>query len=250
MASGEWVKLLAHDDLLRPNCLERIAQELANLPTEWVDSLALIGTGEEWLFPNGTLYSAPRISPDSSALRFDTPTYVRSWARRGSTVPLPGAVTATIRRSVFNSSGFYSEYYHLDTFFYLRLCCHHHYFYIPDQLVVNRIHQQSATATLVKGARPVRELRQFIEEFLSCEGDPLKLGPLSRFRLRLMPCAEAATLIAVKGVLRGRARLAWEAASAVAGWQLPFLLPLFFRSWLREGRRLRRSGLPADVFFP
>jgi len=248
MASGEWVKLLAHDDLLRPNCLERIAQELASLPTEWADSLALIGTGEQWLFPNGTLYGASRVSPDSSAFRFDAPTYVRSWARRGSGVPLPGA-TATIRRRMFDSSGFDSEYYHLDTFFYLQLCCHHHYLYIPDQLVVNRIQQQSVTATLVKGATPVREQRRFIDEFLRSEGDRLKLGPLARFRLRLMPCTQAATLIAVKGVFRGRARLAWEAASAVAGWQMPFLLPLFIRAWLREGRRLRRSGMPAEVFF-
>ena len=45
MASGEWVKLLAHDDLLEPHCLGRIAQELSDLPTEWADSLALVGTG-------------------------------------------------------------------------------------------------------------------------------------------------------------------------------------------------------------
>ena len=34
-ARGEWVKILAHDDLLHANCLERIAEELERVPTEW-----------------------------------------------------------------------------------------------------------------------------------------------------------------------------------------------------------------------
>src|ERR1022692_526661 len=175
MASAEWVKLLAHDDLLEPNCLSRIAQELANLPTEWADSLALVGTGEQWLYSNGTRYGTPCVSP-GGALQFDAPTYVRSWARRTPTVPLPAMVTATIRRSIFDSKGFSNKYYHCDTFFYLWLCCHHHYLYIPDQLVVNRIQPQSVTATIAKGARPVREFRQFIGEFLRTEGEMLNLG--------------------------------------------------------------------------
>jgi glycosyltransferase involved in cell wall biosynthesis len=248
MASGEWVKLLAHDDLLERNCLERIAQELTHLPTEWADSLALVGTGEQWLFSNSIRYSAPWVTPGSGALRFDAPTYVRSWTRRTPAVPLPGAVTATIRRSVFDSSGFSNKYYHCDTFFYLGLCCRYHYLYIPDQLVINRIQSQSVTATIAKGARPVREHRRFIGEFLRSEGDMLNLGPLSRFRLRLKPCAVAATQIA-DGARRGRIGLAWEAASAVAGWQLPFLPPLVVRACWRESLRLRRSGLSAEVFF-
>src|ERR1039458_8811432 len=134
MASGEWVKLLAHDDLLEPNCLLRIAQELAHLPAEWADSLALVGTGEQWLFSDGARYGAPWVSPGSGALQFDAPTYVRSWARRTPTVPLPAMATATIRRSVFDSGGFSNKYYHCDTFLYLRLCCRHHYLYFQDQL--------------------------------------------------------------------------------------------------------------------
>lgn len=249
MASGEWVKLLAHDDLLRPNYLERIAQELTNLPTEWADSLALIGTGEQWLFWDGTYYSAPQGSPGCGTIRFDAPAYVRSWARGTPAVPLHA--TATIRRSVFDSNGFaeWNWTSNGDVFFYLRLCCHHNYLYMPDELAVCRVQQQSVTATLAKGARPVRDNRTFITDFLSSEGDFLKLDPLSRFRVLLKPCAMAATQIAVDGALRGRARVALDSASAVAGWQLPFLLPLFIRSWRRESRRLRRSGLTAEVFF-
>jgi len=248
MASGEWVRLLAHDDLLQPNCLERIVQELSRLPTAWAGSLALIGTGEQWLFWNGTHYSAPRVPPGSGTLRFDAPAYVQSWARRTPAAPLPGA-TATIRRSVFDSSGFPSEYLHCDTFFYLRLCCRHHYLYVPDQLVVNRIQPQSVTASFAKGAREVDEYKAFINWFLSFEGDRLNLGMVSRLRLQLKPCAAAATQIAMNGFLRGRIGLASEAASAVPGWQLPFLPPLVIRAWRRERARLRRSGLPAEVFF-
>jgi glycosyltransferase involved in cell wall biosynthesis len=249
MASGEWVKLLAHDDLLEQNCLLRIAQELTSLPTDWAGSLALVGTGEQWLFSEDILYSAPRVPPGSAALRFDAPTYVRSWARHDSNVPLPAMVTATIRRSVFDSTGFSNRYYHCDTFFYLRLCCRHHYLYIPDQLAVTRIQPQSVTCTLAKGARPVLEHREFIRELLCSEAHMLNLGPFSRFRLRLKPCAVAATQIAVDGVLGGRIRPAWEAASAVAPWQLPFLPPLVVRAWRRERLRQRRSGLPSAIFF-
>jgi len=81
------------------------------------------------------------------------------------------------------------------------------------------------------------------------EGDMLALGSLARIRLKLMPCAVAATQIAVDGVLRGRIGLAWDAASAVARWQLPLLPPLVVRAWWRESFRLRRSGLAADIFF-
>jgi len=250
MASAEWVKLLAHDDLLEPNCLLRIAQELTNLPRDWAGSVALVGTGQQWLFSNSTRYSAPQVLPGCGALRFDAPAYVRSWARRAPAVPLPAMVTATIRRTVFDSEGFSNKYYHCDSFFYLSLCCHYNYLYIPDELVVTRIQQQSVTATLAKGARPVREHRRFIGEFLKREGDMLALGALSRFRLRLKPCAVAATQIAIDGVLRGRIGLAWDAAVAVATWQLPFLLPLVVRAWWRESFRLRHSGLPAEVFFP
>jgi glycosyltransferase involved in cell wall biosynthesis len=249
MASGEWVKLLAHDDLLEPDCLLRIARELAGLPTAWAGSLGLIGIGEQWLFADGTRYRAPWVSP-GSARQFDAPVYVRSWARRTPSVPLPAMVTACIRRSIFDTEGFSNKYYHCDTFFYLWLCCHYHYLYIPDELVVNRIQPQSVTATIAKGARPVEEYRRFIDEFLRGEGARLNLGWMSRLRLRLMPCAAAGTRIAVDGVLRGRMGLAWEAAAAVASWQLPFLPLMAVRAWRRESLRLRRSRLPAAVFFP
>lgn len=247
MASGDWVKLLAHDDLLLPNCLERIAQELIQLPVAWADSLALIGTGEQWL--HGSHYSAPSASLASGPVRFDAPSYVQSWARRTPTIPLPGAVTTTILRRVFDSAGFSNKYYHCDAFFYLQLCCRHHYLYISDQLVVNRIQPQSVTATIAKGARTVQEHREFIDEFLDSESEFLRLGLFSRFRLRLKPCAVAATQIAVNGLLRGRTHLAWEAASAVAPWQLPFLIPLVIRAWRRARLRVQRSGLPAEVLF-
>jgi len=249
MASGDWVRLLAHDDLLRSDYLERVAQELANLPGEWAGSLALIGTGEQWLFPDGTYHSPPRLPTGSAAIRFDAPAYVRLWARSTPAVPLHA--TAIIRRSVFDSQGFaeWNWTSNGDVFFYLQLCCHYNYLYIPDELAVNRIQQQSVTATLAKGARPVQENRRFINEFLRSEGDVLRLDPLVRLRLLLKPCAMAATQIAVNGVLRGRGRVAWNSASAVAAWQLPFLPALLIRSLRRENRRLRRSGLPAEVFY-
>jgi len=250
MASGEWVKLLAHDDLLLPNCLERIAQELNNFPAEWTRSTALIGTGQQSLFSNGARYSSPWLPPDSRAVQFDAPEYVRAWARRAPRAPLPAMATATIRRSVFNCGGFSNKYYHCDTFFYLELCCRNNYLYIPSELVVTRIQQQSVTATIAKGARPVREHRQFIREFLLSDGCLANLGAFSRFRLRLKPCAVAATQVAINGLLLGRIDHAWEAAAAIAKWQLPFLPPLVVRAWRREYLRLGQSGLAAGVFFP
>ena len=57
LAIGEWVKILAHDDLLHPQCLARIAQALSEAPDTWLSRCGIVGTGEEWLF-EGVLRSS------------------------------------------------------------------------------------------------------------------------------------------------------------------------------------------------
>src|SRR5437016_3820955 len=248
IASGEWLKLQGHDDMLHPDCLERIADELQRQPTEWVRSLALIGTGEEWQFSNGARYRES-VVPGHHSISFEPGAYVRAWTRGATAVPLPGMVTATIRRNVFDEQGFPEEFCHCDTFFYLRLCSRSRYLYIPKPLVVNRIQQQSVTRTLAQGRLTVREHQQFFHQFLKDEGRALQLDFLSRVRLRFKPSANAASQFAINGLLCGRHRKAWDAVSCVPIWQWPLLPVLVLRAWHRERGRMRPAGVPAHIFF-
>jgi hypothetical protein len=247
MARGEWVKILAHDDMLRPNCLERIAEEIAKLPKSWLDRLALVGTGEEWLFEGGRRRSNIIPHDNRGTLQLEAPDFINRHIKGVTPVPLPGATTATLHKTVIPFAAPYDgRFYHSDIVLYTNLLCKYHYLYLPEPLCVNRIQKASVTQTALRGRRSVEEQIQFVREFVGGAGKELGMDAYARFRFRLKPASAAASQIS-RGILCHEPNGPWGALLATPIWQMPLLPALTVRALLRDRRKLTRLGLTAEV---
>ncbi|WP_373086367.1 glycosyltransferase family 2 protein [Sneathiella sp.] len=249
MAHGRWIKMLAHDDLLRGDCLEKIVMELGALTESERKQVGLIGTGEDKLFGNVERRGLSLKNGDSVLLLRKR--YIVALIRGESKIPLPGIVTATLSNRVFQEGHAYDNRFgHLDIFLYMKLCCHYDYLYIPANLCVNRVQNDSVTATQLKGSKSVYEWRIFGREFLATEGRILNLGWWGELRLQLKTVGDAAAKVATYGLICADIKPAWGAITAVPLWQMPLLPVLIFRSWVRARRLVKTLQLPGKIIFP
>ncbi len=245
-AEGEWVKILAHDDTMHRDCLTRISEEIDRLPVSAHDRIALIGTGEYWLFDGGAKQANTIGATGTTALLMNAPQYLKDLIGGTTRIPLPGATTATLHKTVIPIAGPYDKrFFRSDTMLYMQLVVNYDYLYLPDPLCENRIQKNSAHNTAMKGRRSVDEEVSFCREFLRSMQE-LNLGMYASTRFRLRPASAAAAQVS-RAILCGELAPIWGALSATPIWQIPAVLPLTFRALRRDRKKLKQIGLPAQI---
>lgn len=246
-ARGEWVKILAHDDILHRDCLKRIYEETEKLPKSALDKIALVGTGEYWLFDGGARRENTIGPTEETALLLKAPEYLKDLISGTTRVGLPGATTATLHKTVIFIPGPYDKhFFRSDTMLYMQLAVEHDYLYLPDALCENRIQKASAHNTAIKGRRAVDEEIAFCREFYPIVKNTLEMGFYASARFRMRPASQAASQVS-RGILCGEMAPLWAALCATPAWQMPMVLPLTFRALMRDMRKLRQIGLPANI---
>jgi hypothetical protein len=244
-AQGEWVKILAHDDLLHANCLQRIAEELERTSPEWRARCGLVGTAEEWLFEGGKRFPNGYRTPDGRGLQLCNPAFLTDYLSGNSPVPLPAAVTATLHKAVLpDNAPFDERYFSSDTVFYMKIIRRFHYLYVPEVLCVNRIQAMAATRVSLAGKRCVNEAVSSSREALTEIGPQLPFR--ARMNLKLRPASVVASQIS-RALLRKEPSLAWSALRACPVTLLPIVPALAVRAFRRDRRKLSQIGLPAKA---
>lgn len=246
LAAGEWVKILAHDDIMHRDCLKRIDEEIEKLPKGALDRIALIGTGENWLFDGGISY--PASSPSGrGAVLMKAPQFLKDLISGKTTISLPGATSATLHKTVIPYAHPYDKkYVRSDTPLYTRLIVDYDYLYIPEALFENRIQKSSSTYNDMRGYRAVNEERSYGRELLAYVKGRVHLGLYATARVRLRPASQAGSQVS-RAILCNDVAPIWGALRATPLWQIPFVPPLAVRSLRRDMRKLKAIGLPARV---
>ena len=242
-----WVRMICHDDLLRPDCM---AQTMAAVKAFDGTRVALIGNDERHLFANG--YCTPMVD-DKPLQRFGgSGVLKRRFSGAGETAVLPSITTATFRKSVFDQmGGFDDRWVHFDIFLWYRTLTEWDYGWIPAQLSTNRIHGRQVAVDARSELRSVLDFQAFIPPFIDEFGDKLELTRVERARGKLLPLGVAAATIAAE-LQAGRLKRVMRGLRVLPVHWLPMLVPLVARAVLKERRRLKtlRAHVPAKLIYP
>lgn len=172
-ACGVYFKLLPHDDLLAPRCLER---QVAVLDADLEESIALVFCCRDVIDPAGKVLMG-RGYPGGKEGRVRAADAVRACVRRGTNlIGEPGAVM--LRRSLAERVGPFDAMYPyvIDIDYWFRLLEHGHAWYIPERLSAFRISAGQWSVAL--GARQSRDFRRWVAR-VSARA-PLPLSMLDR----------------------------------------------------------------------
>lgn len=246
MGDGEWLKPLCHDDLLEPDCVERLVDVVAGLPP----SVGLVGHGESHLFANGYLHQPKgwsgtvRVLPGKEV--------IRTLLEGSSAAELPSLTTALVRRTAWEGSDRFDPHYsHSDAFCWARLLMRWDYAYVDRPLTVNRIHGAQVAVATRASQRTTREQHEFWNAFVDEFGPELGLSRRGLARARLRGAASAGSAAAIQ-ILKGHPGAAAEAlrGSPLRWW--PLLPVLTARAYLMERSRIRdlRSRVPLELIYP
>lgn len=246
LADTPWVRMLCHDDLMRPDCM---GQTRAAIAAAADTRVGLIGNAERHLFANGHL---TETRPDCPFEIMSGHTVLHQRFAGSLPAPLPAVTTAAFRRDALASiGGFDTRYVYFDTFAWYRLLADWDFGYIPAQLTVNRVHAAQVDLQARASLRTTDDFRRFMPEFLANEGRRIGLGARARLRAHLIaPGLAAAALVAELRAGRSRAALALL-PRLPAAW-LPLLPALMLRNWRAERRRLAplEGKVPRDLLYP
>jgi glycosyltransferase involved in cell wall biosynthesis len=246
LAQSDWVKLFCHDDLMRPDCLQKLVAAIRL----WTgDEVGLIGHDEQHLYSNGFLTPAP---PDGNAVGKTGRRVARDWLTGRHRLAFPAVTTAAVRREAFQKlGGFDPRYVHFDTFLWLELLMQWDYLHLAQPLTTNRIHGAQVAATAHATLRTVEDYRQFLPEFVARHGAELALTPGMKLRTRMIPLGVAANILASEALAGRWARVCGAIRALPKAWLLP-LAPLALRAWFKERRRLAslKGKVPMDIVYP
>ena len=247
LAGTQWVRMLCHDDLLRPDCM---AQTLAAVQAVNDARVALIGNDERHLFANG--YCSPKVD-DAPLQRYGGIEILRRrFSGAGDTVSVPSVTTVTLRRSAFDAlGGFDPRWVHFDIFAWYELLIGWDYAFLPAQLTVNRIHGAQVAIAARASLRSAMDHRAFLGPYIAQHGDAIGLRFRDRLRAKLIaPGYAASALVAELRGGRFGAALAQLPRLPLA-WLL-LMPPLVCRAWRREARRFAALGgqVPLGLFYP
>ena len=247
LADTRWVRMICHDDLLRPDCM---AQTLAAVKAFDGTRVALIGNDERHLFANG--YCTP-VAQDKPLQSFGgSGVLKRRFSGAGEAVVLPSITTATFRKSVFDQmGGFDDRWVHFDIFLWYRFLTEWDYGWVPAQLSTNRIHGRQVAVDARSELRSVLDFRAFIPLFIREFGDKLDLTMTERARGKLLPLGVAAATIAAE-LQAGRLNRVMRGLRVLPVHWLPLLVPLVARAVVQERRRLKtlQGHVPMKLIYP
>lgn len=156
-ARGRYFKLLPHDDVLHPECLER---QLRVLEADADERLALVFSGREVIGPDGRVLTR-RGYPGASEGVIAAKDVIAGCVRRGTNLlGEPGALL--MRKSLVDRVGLFdgTNPYVIDLDYWFRLLAHGDAYYCDAALASFRVWPQSWSVEI--GANQGREFRQFI----------------------------------------------------------------------------------------
>lgn len=163
VARGEYFKLLPHDDLLHPCCLER---QVAVLEADHVESVALVFSARNVLGPDGRVLTR-RGYPGGHEGTIDGSVVMRSCVRRGTNlIGEPGAVL--FRKSLAEKIGFFDAInpYVIDLDYWFRLLAHGDAYFCAEPLASFRVSNSSWSVAI--GTGQSSDFRSFVSRFASC----------------------------------------------------------------------------------
>ncbi len=160
MAQGKYFKLLPHDDLLHPHCLQ---QQTAVLDTDFNERTALVFSARDVLGPDGRLlthrsYPGGREGPISSSM------VMRSCVRFGTNLlGEPGAVL--FRKALADKVGAFdaTNPYVIDLDYWFRLLAHGDAYYCADSLASFRVSGGSWSVAI--GTRQSCDFHAFVTRY-------------------------------------------------------------------------------------
>lgn len=147
VARGEYFKLLPHDDLLHPLCLEH---QVAVLEADRVKSVALVFSARNVLGPDGRVLTR-RGYPGGHEGTIDGSVVMRSCVRRGTNlIGEPGAVL--FRKSLADKIGAFdaTNPYVIDLDYWFRLLAHGDAYFCADPLAGFRVSGSSWSVAIGK----------------------------------------------------------------------------------------------------
>jgi glycosyltransferase involved in cell wall biosynthesis len=244
LAEASWLRMLCHDDLLRPDC---VRQTLAAIAAAEGTRIALIGNDSRDLYANDYLTAAQPDAPlvalaGAEALR-------RRFRGTADSLPMPAVTTATFRAEAFAALGRFSErWVHFDVFAWYRLLTEWDYAFIPAQLTTIRIHPGQVAIRARASLRTVADHRTFMAEFYREFGQSLGLP---RWRMALIaPGLAAQALHAELRAGRPGGALSLLPRMPLAWW--PLLPALTVRAWWQDRIRFAavREHVPLCLIYP
>lgn len=160
VAQCEYFKLLPHDDLLHPRCLER---QVEILDADWGERIALVFSARNVLSPDERVlmrrgYPSGREGPVASV------DVMRACVRRGTNLlGEPGALL--FRKSLANAVGFFdaTNPYVIDLDYWFRLLEHGDAYFCAEPLASFRVSASSWSARI--GAKQSSDFRGFVARF-------------------------------------------------------------------------------------
>lgn len=181
LARGDFVKLLPHDDLLHPECLQRQVQVLAD---DHDRLIALACSARDVIGPGGRVLLRARGFPGRPQGPIPRSDVVRHCIRRGTNlIGEPGAVM--FRRELAQRvGGFDMRFpYVIDLDYWLRLLQHGQAWYCPQALASFRVWQGSWSVAI--GLRQAADFRGLMQD-VEAQG-PASTTALDRALGRLTP---------------------------------------------------------------
>ena len=246
LCSGQWVKLLCHDDLLDATCVATLREALVQLKGR---NVGVLGHDEQWLFANGHVTTMPRKEPFIT--EWDGKAYLQAHFRGDNVPAVPSLTTALVNRAAFETTaGFDPRYVHFDNFYWLRFLLHRDFGFVNRILTTNRIHGAQVAVAARTTLSSVFRDAPFWKEYL-VEARELDLSRRAAFSLRIKHVAHGATYIAIE-LLKGRPAVALAMARRFSLMWWPVLLPLVLRAFLRERNRTREleRHVPLSLIYP
>lgn len=156
-ARGSYFKLLPHDDVLHPQCLER---QVAVLDADSDQRVAIVFSSRDVLAPDGRTLVC-RGYPGGREGLIARSRIVRDCVRRGTNlIGEPGAVL--FRKSLADRVGAFdaTEPYVIDLDYWFRLLAHGDAYYCPEQLAGFRVSASSWSVAI--GTAQSGEFRRFV----------------------------------------------------------------------------------------
>ena len=160
LAQGKYFKLLPHDDLLHPHCLER---QVAVLDTDRDERIALVFSAREVLGPDRRVltrrgYPGGREGPIAGGM------VMRACVRRGTNLlGEPGAVL--FRKSLADRIGGFdaTNPYVIDLDYWFRLLAHGDAYFCVEPLAIFRVSRSSWSVAI--GTGQSKDFRNFVARF-------------------------------------------------------------------------------------